>query len=552
MSISADAAFTINVYNPLFSSSYIGGRNLLTNGSFDTYAGGFTGWTEDTDSGNVTIAQGTSSPSPQNGTGYCSMYAVNGGAVYGHVYQNVTVTPESYYRLTLWSRISTIYASQQGRVAVYDVSNSQWIISRENSGLFSSLEWQMGSYMFTAPVGCTSIRIYLYQGINATTYVYYDNVRVEELQPGKLTAIGEGNDSINSYQHTTSANMGFDVMSMSTVGDTPFIEEWVESGLARHIEVTESGGGVIWEGFVNKIDVSIGGFKMSIGPLKDMINRAKVTFNQIDWNVTPPVGGDQVTTQWRDDPISMARFGVLEGILTGGEGKTEEMDDLISSLLPEIAWPASESSFSLGGSGIDLRIECLGYGHLLDKYYYSQQAVAGEQNASSKVKAILLASPNNVFDFSDASIDKNEEQVGIFEDGQKTAMAILKDISNMGGVSPETGEADTRFIFGVYKKRIFEYRAVSPRIVYRTRLTDGRIENEAGGFPAPWTIMPGVWMKIDDAFIGKISEYTRPSEDPSKIFIESVTYNAPYGISIRGGRASTFRKRIERLGIGGI
>ena len=157
-----------------------------------------------------------------------------------------------------------------------------------------------------------------------------------------------------------------------------------------------------------------------------------------------------------------------------------------------------------------------------------------------------------MFRYSETSVEENTRQVGVFEDGQRTAMAIIKEIVNMGGVDPETEEEDVRFIFGVYRDRQFSYHAIPEEITYITRLTDGRIESAAGGFPSPWTVVPGQWLLVEDVFIGKLSAASRPSEDPKMIFIESVTYNAPYGLSIKGGRSSTFKNRIERLGLGGF
>lgn len=532
---------------------------MLLNGGFeDAGAGGadvFANWTEFTDGGKLTLTQATATPAPNSGTYYCEMYSVSATGT-GHVYQDVTVQEGTYYRLSYYSRIGTIYADQMGRVGVYDNSNSEWIISKEPTGLFSSLEWQQGTHFFTVPTGCTSIRIYLYQSVISDTYVYYDDVKLEVLPPGQLAFVAQNNDQINSYRHSTTVNVGYDEMSFTTSGDLAFLEEWMENGLGRHIVVNESGGGIIWEGFVNELNLNVGGFKMRIGPMTDIINRARITFNELDYAGLSPVGGDQVSTQWYDAPLSMARYGVLEGVLSGGDGRTEDMWALVDTLMPEISWPPSESSFSISTSAVagpDLTVKCKGYGHLLNKYYYSQQAVAGTQEIPEKIKAVLRRSPNDIFQFSDTSIERNLMEVAVFEEGQKTAMTIFKEIANMGGTPVwDTTQEDVRYVFGVYDQRLFEYKAVSNIVKYVTRLTDGRIELANGGFPEPWNIRPGEWLLVEDAFIGRLANTVRPSEDPRRIFMEGVQYTAPYGISIKGGRASTFLQRLERLGIGGM
>jgi hypothetical protein len=559
MSFSPDGTtFSLNIFNPIFASSYDSGADLLTNGGFETAGGGgadvFGTWVENTDSGNLTLTQATATPDPNSGTYYCEMYSVNATGV-GHVYQDVTVTAGSYYRLSLYSRLGTIYADQQGRIAVYDNSNTEWIISKEPTGLFSSTEWQQGTHFFTAPPGCSSVRIYLYQSVISDTYVHYDDVKLELLQPGELALVSQANDQINSYRHSISANVGFDEMTFTTSGDMRFLEDWMENGLGRHIVVNESGGGVIWEGFVDELDMRVGSFRMNIGPMLDIINRARVTFNELDYAGLSPVGGDQVVTQWYDDAVSMGRYGVLEGILTGGDGRTEDMYALVASLLPEIAWPPSESSFSISGSSgnLEISVTCKGYGHLLNKYYYSQQSVAGTQAIDAKMKAVLRGSPNNIFKFTDTSIEVNLKEVGVFEDGQKTAMTLFKEMANLGGTPVwDTSTEDRRFVFGVFEDRLFQYWSIKNDVVFTTRLMDGRIERVDGGFPDPWRVRPGVWLLVEDAFVGRLSRSVRPSEDPRLIFMESVQYSAPYGLSIKGGRASTFLQRLERLGIGGI
>ena len=99
MSFSAgEAVFSLNIFNPIFASSYSGGDNLLSNGGFEDAGGGgadvFGSWTENTDGGNLTLTQATATPDPNSGTYYCEMYSVNATGV-GHVYQDVSVVAGS-------------------------------------------------------------------------------------------------------------------------------------------------------------------------------------------------------------------------------------------------------------------------------------------------------------------------------------------------------------------------------------------------------------------------------------------------------------------------
>lgn len=554
MTLENIASFSILVHNPIFSPSTadLGGGDIIQNAGFETAGGGgadvFADWVENTDTGNATITQATATPAPHGGSSYCEIYSVNGGDVNGSVSQDVTVSPGDRYRLTVWSRTSDIFASMQGRWSVYDNTNAAWIVNREGTSLFSSSEWQQSSLFFTVPSGCTSIKIYLYQNIDSDSYVYYDDIKLESILPGSIGVLGNYNNMINSYSHSSSVNVGYDTMSMEIAGDLTLLSDWIEHGLGRHIVVSEASSGVIWEGFVNLVTLTAGGFTMTVGPMVDIINRARIVYNQLDWNTNPPIGGDTVVAQWNDELTSQGRYGILEGLISGGEGTADEMLELVNSLIPEIAWAPSESNISLSSGGrFSASVECLGYGHLLNKYYYTQVFQAGEYNASSKIFDILQRDPNNLFKYGlKSSISENTIQVERYEDGQKTALAILKETANLGDAS------DNRHVFGVYTNREFIYGAVPETIAYKTRLSDGRIELFGGGFIDPWEVKPGNWIKVNDISIGKFSSSVRSSEDPSLIFIESVVYNSPYSISISSGRASTFRQKLDRLGLGGI
>ena len=133
MTLQQEVSFSILVHSPIFSPSLSGGANPISNSGFETYSGTFTGWTHDTDSGNVTITQEIATPDPHGGTNYCSMYSVAGGDVNGSLTQDVSVEALLRYRITVWSRTSDIFASMQGRWAVYDNTNGAWIIPREGN-----------------------------------------------------------------------------------------------------------------------------------------------------------------------------------------------------------------------------------------------------------------------------------------------------------------------------------------------------------------------------------------------------------------------------------
>ena len=549
--------FSILVHSPLAvpaagpGASEAASVNRLSNPGFETAGEGgadvFASWAEQTDSGNATITRGSTTPDPHGGSYYCEIYSVAGGDVEGNVNQDVAVIPGERYRLTVWGRISGIYASMQPRWGVWDNTNSKWIVPREGTSLFSSLEWQQASLYFTVPTGCVSLKVVLYMNINIDSTVYFDDVSLNLLGQGQPSLLADYTNLITSYSHSLSVNVGYDTMSMGIAGDMSFLGEWLENGLGRHIVVVEASSGIVWEGFVNTVTLQAGGFQMSVGPLKNVINRGRIAYNLLDWAVTPAIGGDTVIAQWADELVSQGRYGILEGVISGGEGTSEEMLELLNTLMFEIAWPEGESTYTIASGGdFNATIECLGYGHLLDKYYITN-IVGGEIDASEKIVTILNRNPNNIFLYGPgATIVNNTIQVPAYEDGTKTAFAILKEIANLGDTD------DARYIFGVYNDRTVEYGPVPTTYRFMASVSDGRVELATGGFANPWEVRPGNWIKINDIAIGRVTDFVRPSEDPSRVFIEKVAYTAPFSLSITSGRATTFRQKLDRLGLGGM
>ena len=140
-------------------------------------------------------------------------------------------------------------------------------------------------------------------------------------------------------------------------------------------------------------------------------------------------------------------------------------------------------------------------------------------------------------------------QVIEYEDGEKTARGLIDDLVARGDAD------DNRMLWGVYKNRKFQYypAPVITDFAFNMSESQGIILDSQGELVQPWRVSPGHWLSVSDLMLGgRNASATDPRAIASSIFIESVSFTAPYGLDITGGRVSTLRQKLYRLGLGGM
>ncbi len=553
--LTSELGLTVAFDVPITYRGY-SGANTVSNSGFETAGGGgadvFANWVE-VDNGYATITQ---DGSVKHAGSYSCKFETTPGLFTGHVYIDISVTPDSSYYLSLYSIVGGdgVWESQ-GRYAVEDRSNSNWLLTTRGTGAFSANNWTLVTDIFSVPPTCTTIRLYLYQGTTAETspagvnFVYFDTISILRRDPLARAPAPEwgGSGRLGSYRHTSSVNVGFDNMQLTTAGTESYIGDWFESGLGRRVIVTAPSG-MVWEGFVNEISANLGGSVLTLGPLVQVVNRGRIIYREMNWGTNPPVGGDTVRGEWVDIVESQSLYGVFEGMITGAEGTTDEMSQMINTITSGAAWPDVAQNINIGGgSEISITVSCLGYGHLLDKYYYTEVSTADMIDVTTKIAKILDRDPNRIFSSYNMVLSENTTQTSEYENSDRTSMAILKEIAAMGD------DEYNRYVFGVFENRLFSYwnaTVLDPKYFWSMRT--GRVELANTAPVEPYEVRPGEWVHITDLMASKPSFGINAKTDPRFMFLESVTYAAPYTLSMTGGRANTFRQRLDRLGVGGI
>ena len=121
--------------------------------------------------------------------------------------------------------------------------------------------------------------------------------------------------------------MGFDTAEISFAANLQDVDEWLLRGLNRHIVIVSPELLVVWEGFVNEMEVTIGGLTISRGPLMDVSNRVSVVYSRIFEDAAPAPSGGKWQTIIVEDSASQSKWGVFEEVYSIGEATLDSAVD---------------------------------------------------------------------------------------------------------------------------------------------------------------------------------------------------------------------------------
>lgn len=361
---------------------------------------------------------------------------------------------------------------------------------------------------------------------------------------------------VNSYGHEIAAVGGFDSCAFSVGGSITDAERWYER-VGSHVEVSNPAGIIVWEGFVNSVGISVGGIEITRGPLLDIVNRLTVSYSEVSRSyeaTNRTMGGEQLYTDIYNDVPSQATWGIQEIILSAGTVAPGEAEQLRQTYTDDNKEPQISQNINLSGSGtgVSVSVECSGYIKMLDKYIYSDVGSgASTSDLSQKIKDVITADPNGILSTNFNYIDTNTTTVSRYDDDYMTARSAIDAMIPLGDAS------FNRYIWGVYAGRIVKYNAIPTDIKYTYDLTDsnGAILNQANTAVDPWDVVPGEFITINGLSLASTNPVTTSSAvrlEPGTMFIESVSYSAPLGVQLSGGKHDKVTQQINRLGLGGF
>ena len=352
---------------------------------------------------------------------------------------------------------------------------------------------------------------------------------------------------VTSYEHSYTALGGFWSANISLKVPLVELEEWINNGVGREIKVKGRATSVVFEGIVNRISLEVSGYSISIGPYMDISNKVKITYSSLVDLGDGTVTGIRSETSYIEDISSQQKYGVLIKNFSAGGISESYVTELQTMLLDRYKNPLRSEDLNIPGSLdskiVDLKLECVGYIHLMQKYLYNS-TTTGLQFLSVKLKNIIEEEPNFVFSHS---VEENQLEVPAFENDDNEAWGLVKSLVTLGDSN------FFRYVFGCYENRKIIYRSVVEDVIYYRPFREGTgtLLDRLGGSIQPWQVRPGIYIMVSDIFPGK----PLPSDitsDMRIIYVETVQFRMPNSLVINGAHYFKVDQKLAQLGIKGI
>jgi len=367
------------------------------------------------------------------------------------------------------------------------------------------------------------------------------------------TFIDKLNDYLIGYGHTIQAMGGFWDARLSLLMPTELALYWNEKLMGKRIKMVAGITEEIFTGVVNNQSINSGTLTDTRGPLLGIGNRLCTVYSPTDYTVYPPVSGTETVTPIKENLASQKKYGIIEKILSSGQTSPENAEQNVDIFLRDKGEPESSGNFSIqagGGQFTQLGIDLVGLGQFALQCYVYNNYTAGFQYVSDKIKAIFGADPNGYLSTDYSNIADNLLLTPAEETKSRFAWDILKELLTLGNDT-----TDDRRLLGIYGGGSIQYKTIPTSIEYVHYLSGytQAVFDQASQNPIdPWKVRPGKWLIVPDYYPSgepNIADY--PRNDPRVKFLESVSYSAPWGLDLSGGRNDPLSQRLAKIAYSG-
>lgn len=334
---------------------------------------------------------------------------------------------------------------------------------------------------------------------------------------------------IERPSYTISVKRGFDVANFVLEGEENYLVDWFKNGLVRDIIWRGPDGFLCWNGFVERLSLSIGPVTRT-KTISNMGNRIVYVYNQLNTTRNPPTSeGQQIITV--NETTSQAAYGIKTITVSGGDATSVNANVDALSRLAKLSDPIIGERQTIGGRAPSLQVTMRGYSYIADWFIYSQSALTGTDDADNVILAVLAADPNSVLSSSALNVDTNTTATERFQESQpgwKLIDTIVKRGQDVAG-------AGVRWVGGIHEDRQLTYKAAEGLDTNGNLLSTNKLSPLVRSIADPGDVF------TDDA--GKIIEYWQIRPDRllttqglqgDIVFINKVTYNAPINLQIIG------------------
>lgn len=355
-------------------------------------------------------------------------------------------------------------------------------------------------------------------------------------------------DNHDNYTHIVMAVGGFDSASFSLGGTADYLKDWYDDGLSRRIVAYNPEGVPIWEGFVNRLNLSAGTLKKTKS-VEGMYNRVYMRYNPLITSVSPPLEKSPVTLVLSDDE-SQDKWGVKSVVIPGGGRTDTTAFNWGRTVLRERKEPnTGEDVSTSAGGGYSLDVECLGYYHTLKWIPYTS-TVGGSIQAHQVIQDILryyntvnggwISQDFGLMDYSFALARRGYSDL-------PDCWSVIESIINAGGAGGE------RWVGGIYQNRQMIFKAAEAidglysdeYQLYRSLSDQGQFVYDVatGTEIKPWDMTPDKVLHTIDVNVGGTRDL---------MYIEQVRFSEPYSLELVGGDDQRLAIFLSQRGLPGL
>lgn len=376
--------------------------------------------------------------------------------------------------------------------------------------------------------------------IEVSDPLVYSN-REEDIYPALAT-------KVSGYGQTVTRDAGYNDASFSISGQLGNLEEWIDNGLGRHIEVYTHELRKMFEGFANRLVITAGAFNQEVGPLVDIANQIVVLYQPLDPTSDPPATGPETETTAATNDDSQDLYGVWEVVYNAGSinGTGTLAEQYRDVLLGDVAWPKTTERLNLPPqTQVTLTVECLGYWAFAKAYIYND-ATAGTRTVTAKLQDILGDDPNGIFSTNYSFMDANAVLVAARERDNRVAWEVMREL-----VASGDGTNFYRWNFGFYDDRVVKHSPVPTEPLYWHKLSSGdaRVTYQNDTQVFYHDILPGEWLFVTDYLVGRVQPGTELARDPRMLLIESVRWSMPNNVEINGSTLDKLPQLLAQQGL---
>lgn len=347
------------------------------------------------------------------------------------------------------------------------------------------------------------------------------------------------------YSHTKESDWGDVSATIELAVDQVTIQEWFFNGLGRDIKVVDTGGNVVFRGFVNVIETTQGGIVSTTGPLTEVANKVWATYTPklILANFTTDAG--QTETNFAQDTISQGLYGIWQKVIQAGEAFVDpttgynQAEDSRDLYLARFKVPQTQADVSPNAQEISLRLYVRGYIDFLKAFVYQNRIYAETPptvlTITDSIKAILNDNPNAaVLSTNQAFIGANPGLAPSNSNNYEVAFSAIENLLKTGDTTAG------QWVFYLDADLKPHYELLPTTVEYRYRLTNQRqlVERLVDAVEVfPWQVQAGKYIVLTDWL--QSGSYKPPlvidAYEPRIRLLTSFNYTAPWDFSFSTG-----------------